>query len=288
MNTPSLGDIVGILDDYYPRHTAQSWDHVGLVVGDPAALVRRVMFCVDPTLSVITAAQKQKVDLLVSHHPLLFRPVSNLSAETWQGRSVSALMRGGIASYVAHTNADVATPGVNDALAAAAGITAPVGHPNWERAETFTFPEEQPLGRVGNLPKPIPLRELAENLADALPGAPVGIRVAGDPRALVQRIAVSGGSGDSYFSAAKQVDADVYITADLRHHPATDQRESVQHGRPFLIDAGHWASESLWLEYAGKRLTETANRRGWDISCFTSTMCTDPWNLLVPTLNRND
>ena len=270
----TLGDVLGVLDRHYPPATAASWDRVGLVTGDPDQPVARVHFAVDPTLAVLEQAIADGADLLVTHHPLLLRGVHSVATTTAKGATVTAAIRGGLALYCAHTNADTARPGVNDALAAACGLSDP---------QPLTQEEGRPLGRVGDLPAPVTLRAFAQDLARALPAAPVGIRVSGDPDARVRRIACLGGSGDDRFAAVRACGADVYVTADLRHHPALEAREEARGGPPYLIDAGHWASESLWLRDAADRLVADLGDRGTHLSTHVSALRTDPWDFLVGT-----
>jgi putative NIF3 family GTP cyclohydrolase 1 type 2 len=111
-----------------------------------------------------------------------------------------------------------------------------------------------------------------------------GIRVSGDPDALVERVAVLGGSGDDRFDVVRASDVDVYVTADLRHHPVLEERETTRGGRPFLVDAGHWASEHVWLSSAERRLHEVveAGRRGSSkLDTYVSTLRTEPWTFVV-------
>lgn len=274
-STTTLADITRILDGFYPPSTAQSWDAVGLVTGDPGQPISRVLFAVDPAMSVIDEAVTGGYDLIVIHHPLLLRGVKSVATTTGKGRAVTSLVVGDVALYAAHTNADVATPGVNDALARACGLT---------DVEPLVMSEGQPLGRVGDLDEAMTLRGFCERLAAALPPAPVGLRVSGDADARVHRIAVLGGAGDGEFGAARAAGADVYVTADLRHHPALEAREEEDPASPtFLVDAGHWATEWLWLQHASDRLVDAVRGRGGDIEVHVSTTCTDPWNFLVPT-----
>jgi putative NIF3 family GTP cyclohydrolase 1 type 2 len=119
---PTLADVVAVLDEQYDPSWAASWDAVGLVCGDPAAPVRRVLFAVDPVEAVVAEAIAYGADLIVAHHPLLLRAVHGVAATTPKGRLVHDMIRNGIALHVAHTNADVASPGVSDALAAAVGV----------------------------------------------------------------------------------------------------------------------------------------------------------------------
>jgi dinuclear metal center YbgI/SA1388 family protein len=117
-----LRDVVEALDTLYPPAWAESWDAVGLVVGDPEAVVRRVLFAVDPVDVVVAEAAERGADLLVTHHPLYLRGTTSVAATTPKGRIVHRLVSGRCGLYVAHTNADVASPGVSDALAAALGL----------------------------------------------------------------------------------------------------------------------------------------------------------------------
>ena len=274
-STTTLAQVTRIIDGFYPPSTAQSWDAVGLVTGDPAQAIERVLFAVDPALDVIDEAVNGGYDLLVTHHPLLMRGVKSVATTSGKGRAVTALVVGDVALYAAHTNADVATPGVNDALAVACGLRG---------VEPLVETEGQPLGRVGDLESPMTLRAFCERLASKLPPAPVGLRVSGDPDAEVARVAVLGGAGDGEFGAARAAGADVYVTADLRHHPAIESREEDAAEKPlFLVDAGHWASEWLWLEHASERLRDAVAAEGADLEVAVSRRRTDPWDFLVST-----
>ncbi len=120
---PTLSEVVDLLHAWYPPATADSWDAVGLVHGDPAAPVGKVMFAVDPTLDVAEEAVAWGADLLVVHHPLFLKPVHGFAATTAKGRTLATLVAGGCALLTAHTNADQAAGGVSEALALALGLT---------------------------------------------------------------------------------------------------------------------------------------------------------------------
>jgi putative NIF3 family GTP cyclohydrolase 1 type 2 len=120
--TPTLADVIAVLDQLYNPAWAESWDAVGLVTGDPEQPVRRILFAVDPMRPVIDEAIDGDFDLLVTHHPLLLRGVNSVAATTPKGRVVHDLIRSNTALHVCHTNADNANPGVSDALAAAIGL----------------------------------------------------------------------------------------------------------------------------------------------------------------------
>ncbi len=123
-----LSAVIGVLEDAYPPRLAEDWDSVGLVCGDPAADVTRVLACVDVTADVVDAALAAGAELIVAHHPLLLRGVDSVAASTPKGALIHRLISGGCALYTAHTNADRARGGVNDALAAALGldVTGPI------------------------------------------------------------------------------------------------------------------------------------------------------------------
>ena len=185
----TLREVVAALESVYPPDTAMDWDQVGLVAGDLDQAVRTVHFAVDPTLAVVQEAVDAGADLLVTHHPLLLRGIHSVATTGAKGETLTRAILGDLAIYCAHTNADVASPGVCDALAAAVGLTDVVALEDVPYA----------LGRVGYLAAPMTLRAFAGQVADGLPATVGGIRVSGDPAALVERVAVLGGSGDDRF-----------------------------------------------------------------------------------------
>lgn len=119
---PTLGDVVDLIHTWYPPHTADSWDAVGLVLGDPTDPVTKVMFAVDPTEEVAREAVAWGADLLVVHHPLFLKGVNSVAATTPKGRTLQTLARGGCALLAAHTNADQAVTGVSESMALALGL----------------------------------------------------------------------------------------------------------------------------------------------------------------------
>lgn len=273
---PRLSEVIAALDHLWPAERAESWDAVGTVAGDPEQEVTRVLFAVDPVRQTVDEAVKLGADLLVTHHPLYLRGTTTVAADTAKGRVVHTLIKNDIALHVAHTNADTADPGVSDALAGALDlrIVRPLvpdpADPEGRRG----------LGRVCELDHPLTVRELAARAAERLPATAQGIRVAGDPEAVVRTVAVSGGSGDSLFDHVRSAGVDAYLTADLRHHPASEFTESTAAvaDRPLaLLDAAHWATEWPWCELAATQLDEISDRHGWDLRVHVSKTVTDPW-----------
>ncbi|MEU3460116.1 Nif3-like dinuclear metal center hexameric protein [Streptomyces sp. NPDC006733] len=277
---PTLSDVIAALETLWPPSQAEEWDAVGLVCGDPEAEVTRVLFAVDPVQDVADEAVRLGADLLVTHHPLYLRGTTTVAATGFKGRVVHTLIKNDVALHVAHTNADRADPGVSDALAGAVGlrVTGPL-------VPDATDPAgRRGLGRIGELEVPLTLAEFAARAARGLPRTATGLRVAGDPEQLVRTVAVCGGSGDGLFADVRAAGVDAYLTADLRHHPAS---EAQQHGlssdgRPALVDAAHWATEWPWCEQAAGQLDEISDRHGWALRTYVSHQVTDPWTAHEP------
>lgn len=267
---PTVADVVTELERRYPPAWAQEWDRVGLVLGDPNAPVRRVLCVVDVVPETVAEAIDARVDLIVAHHPLLLRGVSSVAPTTYKGRIVHQLIKADVALYVAHTNADVAAPGVSDALAARFGLTGlrPLAPP---AVGAPAHGAGRGIGRIGELPEPMTLAELTRHAAAVLPATAWGVRAAGDPQRTVRTLAVSGGSGDSFLAAATTAGVDAYLTADLRHHPTS---EHLATGGPALLDAAHWATERPWLDDLAAALRETTG-----VETLVSDLETDPWTV---------
>jgi len=281
--TATLQDVVNVADRLWPFRLQEDWDASGLAVGRPERPVRRIHLAVDPVASVVAEAVDAGADLLLTHHPLLLRGVTSVAADGFKGRAIHDLVEGGCALLSCHTNADAARRGVSDALIAACGV-------NPDDAAPLVPDAADPrvgLGRVGTLEHPVTLAELAERLALRIPPAVQGLRVAGEPERRIGTVAVCGGSGDSLFDTVRAHGADVYVTADLRHHPASEARERAlgpgEHGTPALIDAAHSASEALWLPWAAEDLQRALSARGFEVDVHVSTLRTDPWDFTVPT-----
>ena len=154
---------------------------------------------------------------------------------------------------------------MNEALCDAIGL---IDREPLTEAQTQVLDEQEHsvgTGRLGTLPEEITLKELAERLAAALPATAGGLRIAGRADQPIRRVALCGGAGDSLFDAVRATDAQVYITADLRHHPASEFRETarVDGSNIALIDCSHAASESLWLQSAANRLRALLAERGF-------------------------
>ncbi|MFJ1761663.1 Nif3-like dinuclear metal center hexameric protein [Amycolatopsis sp. NPDC088138] len=265
---PALSEVITALEQAYPPALAESWDAVGLVCGDPAEPVTRVLFCVDPGTETLDEAVELGAQLIVAHHPLLLRGVHGVPADTAKGALVHRMVRAGIALYCAHTNADSADPGVSDALAEAIGLR--VTGPLDPKPDGVTG-----IGRIGELPEPEPFGAFVQRVADALPATVPGVLGAGDPDRPIRTVAVSGGAGDSYLERAAEAGVDAYVTADLRHHPAGEHL-ARRGTAPALVGLTHWASEWPWCRQAS---AVVAGAFAGNVDTCVSTRCTDPWNV---------
>jgi dinuclear metal center YbgI/SA1388 family protein len=256
---PELREVVDLLHEWYPPETAEDWDSVGLVWGDPSRDVRRVLLAVDPVLSVAQEAADWDADLLLTHHPLFLRPVHGFAADTPKGRTLHRLVSADCALLTAHTNADHGVSGVSDALAEAIGVH-----------ETEPIRPATGAGRIGMIAETT-LGAFVRQVAAALPTTVQGIRVAGAADRPIHRVALCGGAGDFLLDELAGSDADVYLTSDLRHHRAA---EFIEHGGPALVDVAHWAAEWTWLPAVADRM-----RAAWGdtVEARVSAVVTDPW-----------
>ena len=262
---PTVRTVVDALDTRFPRAWAEQWDRVGLVLGEFDTPVSTVLCVVDCVPETVEEAVAVGAGLIVAHHPLLLKGVSSVAPDTYKGRIVHRLIKADIALYVAHTNADVANPGVSDALAARLDL---VHLRPLVPAEPDTG---RGIGRVGELAAPMPLAELTTFVARRLPPTAAGVRAAGDPQRLIRTLAVCGGAGDSFLTDAGVAGADAYLCADLRHHPAS---EHLATGGPALLDAAHWATERPWLDELAGWL-----RAQFPVTSLVSDLDTDPWTV---------
>lgn len=267
-------NIIAQLLKFYPLKLQESWDYNGLIVGNPQALVQRILVAVDPTLKVVEQAVEKQCQLIITHHPLLLRGAHFLAEDTPKGKIVSALIKHDIALYNCHTNADSAPDGVAQAFAEL--IHLEQIKPLISQGMSEETGNNQGLGRVGLLPKPMLFSELGKLVASVLPACPAGILLGGELEAVVAKVAVSPGSGDSFLTQARQVGADVYICADLRHHPASEHLEG---GKPYLINVTHWASEWPWVPKCVSLLEKAFGNQG--VQTEASHLVTDSWTVHI-------
>jgi putative NIF3 family GTP cyclohydrolase 1 type 2 len=251
----TVASVNALIESLWPLGNAEGWDAPGLLAGDPEAPVTGIHLAVDAVAETVDEALDQGADLLLVHHPLLLRGVTTVAETTYKGALLARLIRGGCALVAAHTNADIVENGVSDVIASRLGVldARPIVPASGPSAVPGTG-----IGRVGTLAAPVALGRLALELAELLPAC--------------------GGAGDSLLREPAVLGADVYITSDLRHHPASEAKEQAAIGAgPALIDVSHWASEWLWLDVAAAQLREALP----GVSVTVSDLRTDPWDFAV-------
>lgn len=275
---PTLSQVIAAMESLWPLSLQAGWDASGVVAGRPEQSIQRIHWAVDPVQAVADEAVSYGADLLITHHPLFLKPVSSMAATTFKGKVVHTLVENSCALITAHTNADSAVGGVSDVLAEILGLEDIV--PLAPADDGLT---EEGIGRVGTLQQAMRLEEFAARVYSAMPAVAGGVRVAGDPDGIISRVAITGGAGDSLFDAVRAHEADVYITADLRHHPASEAREqAMMHGdRPYLIDVSHFASEWLWLPTGANALERALADEGFSVTSAVSAINTDPWDFIL-------
>ena len=229
--------IMQMLEELCPRSFAMSWDNVGLLVGRSDKEVHTIALALDATSEVIDQAVKHGADLILTHHPLLFQGVRNVTDSDHVGRRILTLVRSDISLYAMHTNFDVL--GMADAAADLLSLT------DREVLEV-TYEDDisvDGIGRIGSLMEPMKLSEFAAKVADVFE---IGhVRYYGDPDQMLVTCAILPGSGRGEIDLAVRANADVYVTGDIPHHDGID---AVEKGI-CVIDAGHYGVEKIFIPY---------------------------------------
>lgn len=232
----TVRDIEQYLYAWAPRELAESWDNVGLLVGDPEAEVRRVLVALDVTPQVVAEAIEKDCQLIAAHHPVMncaWHQVQTVRTDDRQGRVLTELIRHGIAAICMHTNLDAAEGGVNDQLAKALGLT-----------DTIPL-NEQKIGRIGTLSCEKPLEQFLHDVVKSLGCRGLRYRSGGRP---VRRVAVGGGACGEYIPQALAQGCDTFVTSDLRYNDFLDTQGLN------LIDAGHFPTEDVVCAEVVRRL----------------------------------
>jgi dinuclear metal center YbgI/SA1388 family protein len=267
--TVKLSELLPVFEDLWPQSGADEWDQVGLACGSPNQLISRVLFCVDPTLSVLQEAREKSCQLVISHHPLLIEGMNSVAEDELKEEILSYATTNSISLYAAHTNADIVPGGVSDVLAEKIGLKNTVPLVGTEKGTGH--------GRIGVLDAPMAVSGLAQRINEILPATHAPIRVAGDPTRIVSKVAVVGGSGAWFLPDAIGAGADCFVTSDLKHHFSLDAVSNQAHEMS-LIDISHFAAESLWLTPAAAELARIVPT----VDFVVSEVITDPWSLTIP------
>lgn len=257
-------DLCEFMNHIAPLPLAETWDNVGLLLGRTNRPVKAVMTCLTLTEDVAQEAREQKVDLVITHHPVMFRPVKKLTDETSEGRTLLVLLESGVAVYSPHTAFDSAYSGINQQLAEASGLT------DIQPLRPFSLNETVGSGRVGQLPVPLILREFAHQLMSALHVSSVEICKGRNP---VRKVAVACGAAAEFLEDAIRLQCDTFITGESRFHSILEARSAGLN----LILTGHYASERFAVEWLAAEIA----RRFPDLRSFASQTERNPSQILT-------
>ena len=297
-----------ILADIAPLALAESWDNVGLLVGDRQRSIRVVMVCLTVTPQVVEEAIAKRVELIVTHHPLPFRPLTKITSDTTVGKMLLALIAHGIAVYSAHTAYDSARGGINQLWAEGLGLSGiaplvladptrlhPTGGQNPAGINTPVACQApaDPIGagRYGRLPEPLDPESLAQKVAsicrcrswklaggklaggNLAGGSPTGsANPPGSANAPISKVAIACGSGGSFLSAAKGRGCQALVTGEASFHDCLEAEASGL----ALILVGHYASERFGIERLAGRLATEFRRIDGELEVFSSDADVDP------------
>lgn len=249
-----LSKIINELELFAPYRLSETdWDNSGLQIGNVEDEIRGILLCLDVNDEIVSYAMDYNLNLILSHHPLIFKGVKSIHYNDYKGKLLIDLIQNKINVFSMHTNLDAATFGVNYALSKLLGFENYSILHITETEENTPNPVTYGYGAVGELPNSIHLNELAKHLASQL--QTTSLRYCGQPSKEVKKIAICGGSGSSFIKDAVASGVDVYITGDIGHH---DAQEALEQGLA-IIDAGHFDTEKHILPHLKKYLEEKIN-----------------------------
>jgi len=233
---------MGWLETVAPLSISEKWDNPGLQVGSYGQQIRKIMLSLDPTVEAVREARRRNAQVLLVHHPLLFKPLSCLNLDTYPGTVIQESLQGNVSIVAIHTNLDGAAEGINQILAELLSLQ------DVEPLQEIPQYPEGGMGRVGTLPERTSVGLLAERLKSLLSAEKV--RIIGSTDRPVGRIALLGGAGGSMISRAVEMGADVFVTGDVTYHQALEAKTLGL----ALIDAGHFCTERTAYHHFGNRL----------------------------------
>jgi len=250
-----VGTFVQWLEELAPPDLAASWDNVGLQVGDPDRRVQKVMVSLDPSFAVVEEAIDRGCDLIVTHHPLIFKPLKKITSDNLVGRILLALIFNGISVISAHTNLDATKGGVNDTLATLLGLK----HVQAVGETGADIDDSQPRGmaRLGEFEPGKSLEDLCGFLKERLSIPHVRV-VSGPDSGVIKKVLVCGGSGGTMLEVALKLGCDALISGDIKYHDAINAREN----NLTVLDVGHFGSEHVIVAELARYFESRIGERG--------------------------
>ena len=261
----TINDICQFMEKFAPTQLAEDWDNVGLLIGDRTQSIERVMTCLTVTPRTVAEAVQRRADLIVTHHPIPFRPMKRLTTDTITGGIVWQLARAGISVYSPHTGFDSAENGINQSLGIRLGL---------EGLEPL-IPQEDGVqaigaGRLGRLQESQTLAEFVSSIKLSL--SIDSIRVVNSEDSSVKRVAIACGSGGSFLGKAKARGCDTLVTGEATFHTCL---EAEARGMSLVL-LGHFASE----RFAVETLAELLKISFESTEIWSSTTERDPLSLM--------
>jgi dinuclear metal center YbgI/SA1388 family protein len=252
--TPTFKDFISLLEELAPQKYAESWDNSGFQVGAHSCKIRKIFMALDPTIASLKSASSRGAQLLLTHHPLIFKPISKVDYERYPGNVIYHAAKEDICIVAAHTNLDVSEGGINDMLAEILNLS------DLQVLEQVDGVESIGLGRIGRLPTALSLNEVVGIIKESL-GLDI-LKISGEEKSSIRKVAVVGGSGGNLINSAFRNGADLLITGDVDHHQAL---EALELG-VVVVDGGHFNMEKKAFSLFSERLREVISTRGWDVT----------------------
>ncbi|EJO5347185.1 Nif3-like dinuclear metal center hexameric protein [Clostridium botulinum] len=245
-------NIENIIEEYAPLYLKESYDNVGLMVGNSKAMVNKILVALDCTLDVIEEAKHKGCNLIVTHHPLLFKKPSSITTDTLLGKKIIELIKNDINLYSSHTNLDSTENGFNQMVAEMLGLQ------ELKILDISNYNEKAGIGRIGYLKEGVTLDKLCE-IVKATFNISI-LRYSGEESLKIKKVAIINGSGQEYFSKAKDLGAECIITGDTTYHYVSDLMEE----KIAVIDAGHFHTEWPALQCFYKFLKNKIGKMGFE------------------------
>ncbi len=233
---PTVQELINILQQIAPEALAEDWDNVGLLVGKPSQPIHKVLLALDPSPTLVNDAVANDCDLILTHHPIIFRPLKSLRTDHPTGQFIAQALQHNIAVIGCHTNLDAAVGGVSDVLAQGLGLmdTSPLV----SNHSDCTTEENCGLGRIGTYSTALPPEKFIGRLIQSC--SPPWLLEAGRRPKQVMTVAVCGGSCGDFAEIAFTQGADVFVTAEIKHSVARWAEDAGF----WIIDGGHFATEN--------------------------------------------
>lgn len=251
----TVADLITALDEIAPFGMAESWDNVGLIVGDRGRRVGSVLVGLDPTNRLLEEALDCEADTVITHHPAIFRPIPAIDTGESSGRFLEQALTNRLTIIACHTNFDAVCKGVNDVLADLLGLhdVSPLVSAN------APFPDDAGVGRIGCYSQPKKRGEFVAMLLEVLDLDTV--QVAGELPETISVVALCGGSGSEFAETAKRSGADLYISAEIKHNVGRWAEENDF----CIIDGTHYATEKPAVKLLAEQLRNYGRERNWNL-----------------------